>query len=126
MIVLDTHVWLWWLLGEGSLSDEERLMLNQHAERGEIAISMASVWEVESLTHAGKIDLQPDLTSWLKQATQPEVCSVLPITQEIILKQQELPPSFPNDPADRLIVATALFHNSPIATKDHRLLELGF
>lgn len=126
MILLDTHVWLWWLLDEGPLSGEERETLNEHASNKEIAISAASIWEAEMLERKGKIQLEPDFNSWIKLATQPEVCKVLPIDKDVIMMQKKLPDSFPDDPADRLIVATALFYEYPLATKDDFLQELGF
>lgn len=126
MILLDTHVWLWWLLGEGPLSDEERTTLDEHASKKEIAISAASIWEAEMLQRKGMIELQPSFKTWIDLATQKGVCTVIPIDKDVILAQEKLPPEFPNDPADRLIVATALLKEYPLATKDDFLQELGF
>ena len=126
MILLDTHVWLWWLLGEGPLTEEERHTLDDSASKKEIAISAASIWETEMLARKGVIDLQPDFKKWIEAATDPEVCQVIPIDKEVILAQEKLPPDFPDDPADRLIVATALLNEFPLATKDETLQNLGF
>lgn len=126
MILLDTHVWLWWLLGEGPLSEEERETLNGHASNKEIAISAASIWEVEMLARKGMIQLEPNFDTWINMATKPGVCTVIPIDKEVILAQEKLPPNFPDDPADRLIVATALMKEYPLATKDGVLQDLGF
>ena len=125
MILLDTHVWLWWLLEEGNLSKEERVTLDGKAANGEVIISAASVWEAELLHRKGRIKLSPDFETWIKIATKPEVCKVVPITEEIILAQAKLPENFSEDPADRLIVATALNFGYPLATKDERLQNLG-
>lgn len=126
MILLDTHVWIWWLLGEGPLLDEERETLNEHAAKNEIAISAASIWEAERLYQKGIIRLEPDFKTWVNLATQQGVCTVIPINKEVILAQQRLPDNFPDDPADQLIVATALLKKFPLATKDRVLQELGF
>ncbi|MTI87610.1 MAG: type II toxin-antitoxin system VapC family toxin [Balneolaceae bacterium] len=126
MILLDTHVWLWWLLEDGPLTDNERNTLDEHASKGEIAISSASIWEVEVLERKGKIELLPDLKSWIKVATQPEVCKVIPIDEEVILAQRKLSSNFPDDLADKLIVATALLNEYPLATKDEVLQNLGY
>ncbi|MEX2478022.1 MAG: type II toxin-antitoxin system VapC family toxin [Gracilimonas sp.] len=126
MILLDTHVWIWWLLGEGPLSDEERDTLTEHARKSEIAISAASIWEAEMLQRKGVIELEPDFKTWIELATQKGVCTVIPVNKEVILAQEKLPEQFPNDPADRLIVATALSNEYPLATKDDFLQELGF
>ena len=126
MILLDTHVWLWWLLDEGPLAKEERDTLNEHARNKEIAISAATVWEAEMLYRKGMIALEPDFKNWIKLATNPKVCSVIPIDEEIVIAQEKLPEGFPDDPADRLIVATALLKEYPLATKDEVLQKLGF
>ena len=126
MILLDTHVWLWWLLGEGPLTDEERETLDDSASKNEIAISAASIWETEMLHRKGVIELQPNFKEWIEKATKPEVCKVISIDKKVILAQEKLPPDFPDDPADRLIVATALHYEYPLATKDNSLQELGF
>jgi PIN domain nuclease of toxin-antitoxin system len=126
MIVLDTHVWLWWLLGEEALTDEERETLDEAAARKDIAISAASIWEVELLERKGIIQLQPNIRRWIDLATKPEICKVIPIEKEVILAQEKLPDNFPDDPADRLIVATALHYQYGLATKDKKLQKLGF
>ncbi|MEQ8523463.1 type II toxin-antitoxin system VapC family toxin [Gracilimonas sp.] len=126
MIILDTHVWLWWLLDEGPLSEEERKTLDESASKKEIAISAASIWETEMLARKGVIDLQPNFKKWIEVATKPEICEVIPIDKEVILAQEKLPSDFPDDPADRLIVATALLNEFPLATKDEKLQNLGF
>ena len=126
MILLDTHVWLWWLLGEGTLDEEEREVLDEHASNGEIMISAATIWELELLEKEGKVDLKPDFETWITRATDSKICTVIPIDTDIILAQKKLSGNFPNDPADRLIVATALAKEIPLATKNEALLNLGF
>jgi len=126
MILLDTHVWIWWLLGQGPLTDQERETLDEHAKNAEIAISAASIWEAEMLQRSGRISLEPDFKTWVKLATKKSICKVIPIDTDVILTQDSLPFNFPNDPADRLIVATALYKEYPLATKDEVLQDLGF
>ncbi|SMO52362.1 type II toxin-antitoxin system VapC family toxin [Gracilimonas mengyeensis] len=126
MILLDTHVWLWWLLDEGPLTHEERETLHRHAKNKETAISAASVWEAEMLNRKGVIELYPDFKSWIELATRADVCKVVPIDEKVVAAQDKLPEDFPDDPADRLIVATALLNEYPLATKDEVLQDLGF
>jgi PIN domain nuclease of toxin-antitoxin system len=68
MILLDTHIWLWWLVGDGALSLSERTSLDNHADRGQIAISWVSIWEAEMhlATYDSKIRAAniPDLQIW--------------------------------------------------------------
>lgn len=96
--------------------------LNESAKNKEIAISAATLWETEMLARKGTIELKPDFRTWINVATKPEVCTVIPIEREVILAQDKLPAN----PADRLIVATALYSEYPLATKDEVLQELGF
>ena len=126
MILLDTHVWLWWLLEEGELDESERTILDEQAISSEIVISAATIWEAELLHRAGELELLPDFETWIRRATDPQICKVIPIDEEVILAQQKLPENFPDDPADRIIVATALLKDIPLATKDEVLQELGF
>jgi PIN domain nuclease of toxin-antitoxin system len=126
MILLDTHVWLWWLLEQGNLDDSERAILDEKAVSGEIVISAASIWEAELLHQQGELELLPDFETWIRRATDEKICAVLPIDVDVILAQQRLPENFPEDPADRIIVATALMKDIPLATKDQNLQELGF
>ncbi len=126
MILLDTHVWLWWLLEEGDLDESERAILDEQALSGEIVISVATIWEAELLHRQGELALLPDFETWIRRATDNQICKVIPIDEEVILAQQRLPENFPEDPADRIIVATALLKDIPLATKDEILQELGF
>ena len=121
MVLLDTHIWLWWILGEGPLNVDERKKLDILAGKSEIAISWVSIWETEMLERKGRIKLLPDLATWISQASDPSFCTVLPVDIELVLAQRELPEYFHADPADRLIVATALLTEIPLATYDSRI-----
>ena len=126
MILLDTHVWLWWLLEEGDLDESERAILDEQALNGEIFISAATIWEAELLYRQGDLKLLPDFETWILRATDDQICKVIPIDEKVILAQQRLSANFPDDLADRIIVATALLKDIPLATKDHDLQKLGF
>lgn len=123
MILLDTHIWLWWLLGDGNLSPKERKALDEKASAQELSISWVTIWETEMLERKQRISLQPDFQTWIRQATNPTFISVLPVDIEVVLAQRMLPHSFHADPADRLITATSLLAKYPLATHDGRILE---
>lgn len=125
MILLDTHIWLWWLLGDGNLKEAERINLDQLAEKRQLSISWVTIWETEMLERKGRIELLPDINSWLKVAAQPNVVSVLPADTELVLAQRNLPESFHGDPADRLITATSMLSGYPLATHDRRIIDSG-
>lgn len=108
MIVLDTHIWLWWLLGDGNLTNAERDMLDQKAMENELSVSWVSIWETEMLERKGRIELNPDFNTWISSATDPQIAKILPADIDLVVAQRQLPESFHGDPADRLITATSI------------------
>lgn len=125
MVILDTHIWLWWLLGDGSLRSMEREALNELALKGNLAISWVSVWETEMLEKKGRVRLLPDFQTWIAKATTPEMVMVLPADIAVVLAQRDLPESFHGDPADRLIAASSLLSGYPLATYDQKIVKSG-
>lgn len=125
MILLDTHIWLWWLLGDGALDAAERDKLDKLASDKMLAVSWVSIWETEMLERKGRIELYPALKSWTLNATQPEIATMLPVDVEVVLAQRQLPPTFHGDPADRLIAATSILSGYPLATHDRRIQSAG-
>lgn len=123
MVLLDTHIWLWWLLGDGNLGDDERKALDELASSGRIAISWVSIWETEMLERKNRIELRPDIETWMKAATKSEVCSILPVDTELVLSQRKLPESFHWDPADRLITCSSVLSEYPLATKNQKIIN---
>ncbi len=123
MVLLDTHIWLWWLLGDGALSDKEGDALDKLAASNKLAISWVSIWETEMLERKVRIQLLPDFQSWIRAATNPEIIILLSADTEVVLAQRQLPESFHGDPADRLIAATSLLSGYELATHDQRIVE---
>lgn len=123
MILLDTHVWLWWLLGDGGLSDSERDELDKMASANLLALSWASIWETEMLDRKDRIRLLPDFQRWIRLATNSDMIRLLPADIDVVITQRELPESFHGDPADRLIAATSILSGFPLATHDKRIQE---
>ena len=121
MILLDTHIWLWWLLGDGALSSIERNELDNQAVKKRLAISWVSIWETEMLERKGRITLEPDFKSWIHQATSPDIITILPVDVDVVVAQKKLPPPFHEDPADRLLAATSILSGFPLATHDRKI-----
>ncbi len=120
-MLLDTHVWIWWLTGGGKLSLTERRALSAAVPREVPRISAISLWEAQMLHSRGRFTLQLPFESWLIHATSPDVARVLPLDTAVILELDRLPPDFHGDPADRIIVATARALDLPLATHDRRI-----
>ena len=64
----------------------------------------------------GRLQLNQPFEPWLRRAAAPEVITVLPVDAEVVIRVNSLPDDFHGDPADRLIVATALAHGLPLAS----------
>jgi len=117
-VLLDTHMWLWWLTGSSELSSAERLAFDQAAEAQQVFLSAISLWEAQMLHSKGRFELPLRFADWLRRASAPGVVKVLPLDTEVVIALGRLPRSFRGDPADRLIAATARAHQLSLATRD--------
>lgn len=117
-VLLDTHMWVWWLTPGSPLSSAERDALDLQAGRRELFVPAISLWEVQVLHAKRRLELPLPFAEWLARAADERVISVLPLSVEVVFALDALPASFHGDPADRLIVATARAHAMPLATHD--------
>ncbi len=120
-VLLDTHVWLWWLLPKSPLPDRERRALDRVATDKGICLPAISQWESQMLHSKARIELPLPFPIWLRRATAPDVLTVIPLDAESVIAVDELPDTFHGDPADRMIVATARAHDLPLATHDEAI-----
>jgi len=125
MLLLDTHIFLWWLCGEGFLTAKEREKLGAFAEKGKLAISSFTALEIELLERKGRVVLDSGFTTWIAKATNPRIVKVIPVDIDVIRTQRKLPDFFHADPADRIITATALHYGMKLATKDRLIVASG-
>jgi PIN domain nuclease of toxin-antitoxin system len=117
-VLLDTHMWVWWLTPGSPLSRKERDVLDAKAGRRELFLPAISLWEVQVLHVKQRLELPLPFAEWLARAADDRVISVLPLSVEVVFALDALPAAFHGDPADRLIVATARAHAMPLATHD--------
>ncbi|MEX0638123.1 MAG: type II toxin-antitoxin system VapC family toxin [Burkholderiales bacterium] len=117
-VLLDTHVWAWWSLGDERLKTRERDALDRLAGRRELRLCAISLWEAQMAAARGRLRLLDPFEVWLRAAAAPEVIEIVPIDIRVALALNALPASLPKDPADRLIVAAARAHALPLATRD--------
>lgn len=117
-VLLDTHVWVWWLTPRSPLSRRERDALDALAARQELRLSAISLWEAQMLHGKGRLEIPLAFADWLEQAADERMITVLPLDTAVVLALDALPRSFHGDPADRLIVATARSRQLPLATHD--------
>ncbi len=122
-LLLDTHAWIWWINQESKLSAETARLIE---EAEAVAVSSISCWEVRMLQQRRRIELADSVESWLEQALKPAGIECFPITCAIADKSANLPQHH-RDPADRMIIATALeycFHLVSIDEKFEMYSEL--
>lgn len=117
-VLLDTHVWLWWLISDTRLPPLERRALDEAAEAGRTRLSAISLWEAQMLHAKGRLDLPLPFGEWLRRAADSRVVTVAPLDVSVVAAIDDLPGTFHGDPADRVIVATARVHNWPLASHD--------
>ncbi len=120
-VVLDTHIWLWWLLGQDELPTRERVALARLAEEKPPILPAICLWEAQMLHSKGRLAISVPFERWLREAAQPAVVQIAPLSVDVVLAIDALPPSFHGDPADRMIVATAKGLKLPLATHDDRI-----
>ena len=115
-VLLDTHVVQWWSAEPERLSDTATKTL---AEADQLAVAAISWFELAWLAAHERIIVTIPIRSWLEQLT--DGLQTLGLTPAIAATAMALPSSFPGDPADRLVYATAVEHGCLLVTKDGRL-----
>ncbi len=120
MIVLDTHAWLWWVSGDTALSRKAEREIRS-APR--IGISAVSCLEVAVAEARGRIDLDRPALLWLQEALALPRVELIPLTPAIAVRASRFGRDFPGDPADRVIVATALLESAVLVTRDKKIRD---
>lgn len=119
MILLDTHVLLWWQAGGGRLSPAARRAL-ETAEA--VLVSPISCWEVALLVAKGRVALDRDTAVWIHDLLETDRVSIAELSVTAAVAAAGLARGdFPGDPADRFLYATARERDVPFVTKDERL-----
>lgn len=114
-LLLDTHIWLWYLLGDQRLSLQLQTAIAD--PNTELWLNPISIWETLILAEKGRISLQPDPVTWVNLALKTLETREAQMNHAIaILSRQVALPH--QDPADRFIVATAIYYGLTLATVD--------
>ncbi len=115
MILLDTCALLWLVMEPGRLSARAKALISTH--RASLAASAISAFEIAVKARKHKLDLKLPADEWWRTALAHHGIASIPISDQIALASVALP-SHHNDPADRIIIATAEFHSAPVITSD--------
>ncbi|MDA0987729.1 MAG: type II toxin-antitoxin system VapC family toxin [Chloroflexi bacterium] len=125
MIVLATHAWIWWVSSPNMLSEYCKRAIQVASEEGQIYVSSISVWEVAHLVKRGRLELTMDVDDWLRHGEALPEIHFVPVSHNIALKSVHLPDFPSTDPADRIVVATALALGAPLVTMDEHMQAYG-
>ena len=121
MIVLDTHAWIWWVSNPVCLSETAKGIIDEAVAEKNIFISSISAWEVATLVSRGRLKLTISAADWVAASEALPFLAFVPVSNSIALKSVQLPGVLHNDPADRIIIATAVSLGAVLVTKDERI-----
>jgi PIN domain nuclease of toxin-antitoxin system len=122
VILLDTHIWVWWVDGSPQLKPAQREHLEAHESTG-LGVSVISCWEVAKLVELKRLELRCPVSEWIQQALAYPGIRLLYLTPRIAVESTQLPGTFHRDPADQIIVATARTRGYPLLTADAKILQ---
>jgi PIN domain nuclease of toxin-antitoxin system len=125
VIVLDTHIWTWLFFEPKRISRQAKAAIDRHgAQNGGLVISAITLMETATLRLEGGIDVNVPFADWLPRAVQSTRVAVEPLSIEIAACSIEAGNRL-HDPADRIIVATALTLGCALVTRDNEIIDSG-
>ncbi|HEY1262536.1 MAG TPA: type II toxin-antitoxin system VapC family toxin [Terriglobales bacterium] len=121
MILLDTHVLVWLVTQDGRLSRPAASAIRRARSSDGIAVADISLWEIALLLATGILRAHGTVENVVNEFVTNSGALVQPITPEIAALATQFPDSYPRDPADRLIGATARANGLALVTRDERM-----
>lgn len=119
-LLLDTHVWLWYLLGDDRLSPQAKQRIEDPTS--DLWISPITVWETLLLIEKGRLPVAGQAAAWVRRAMEVLPVREAALTFPIVLRSRTI--VLPHeDPADRFLAATAVELEMTLVTADARLRE---
>ena len=119
MILLDTHVFIWFVNEDDNLSEKHLKILKEENSKH---ISVISCWKISLLLEKNRIKLKYPFDDWIQRALKVSNVKLINLDLDIILTYHKLI-NFHSDPADKLISATSICKNIPLLTFDRKLIE---
>ena len=123
MILLDTSTLIWWTTALEKLSKKARDVIEKEIKEGVFFVSSISIWEIYLLVKKEKEGFSVDIDTWLEKVGSSPYINFIPVDNKIAAKSVMLPDFSNKDPADRMIVATALINGATLVTSDKRILN---
>ncbi len=121
-LLLDTHVLIWLAEGGAELPERAVRLIDEAAYGDGLAVSAISFWEMAMLQAHRRLSLAQPLAAWRERVLGLPGMVEVPVSGEVGIEAVELPGTLHQDPADRLLVATARRHGLRLGTRDRRLL----
>lgn len=121
MILIDTHVLIWLDEGNPILGKKSLSLIDEALQEGELATSAISFWEAAMLVEKQRVRIKMALAAWRFNLLEQGLVEI-PLNGGIALQAGGLP-NFHGDPADRMIVATALDSSATLITADEKILS---
>lgn len=119
-LLLDTHVWYWALQAPERLGKHCRKSLE--AETSDLFVATISTVELGQLENAKRIVFRGTLEAWVRRGMEALGLQTMELSHPIAVLAYSLPGMFHKDPADRILVATAIYHGLTLVTADERIL----
>jgi PIN domain nuclease of toxin-antitoxin system len=123
MIVLDTHAWIWFISKPEVLSKKAKKAVAAAVKEKNVLVSSISAWEVALLVKKKRLELSMDVSDWVAKSENLPFIQFIPVSNSIAVKSVNLPQPLHPDPADRIIIATALSTGAAIVTKDKKISD---
>jgi len=126
--LLDTQAWLWSVLDHPRLSRRARAVLSAVSAQERVGLAAISLKEAAWHLAHGRVVVNESFgpwPRWLRTAASLPHLEVLPLTVDVAIESEQLADSFPADPADCLIAATARVHDLTLITSDKGIRQSG-
>ena len=125
-LLLDTHVALWLDSGDGRLRASTRTLIDGCWQNGgAILLSSVTAWEIALLVDTGRIGLDLPVEAWIRRFLERPGVEAVPLGHQAASRSYQLHHLEHRDPADRLLIATAIEFACPLVTYDERIARFG-
>jgi len=126
VIALDTHALVWWVSAPARIPARARRLIDGAVDSGSpIAVSSICIWEVAMLVERGRLELRVPVDAWIASVEAVPFLQFIPVDNRIAFRAVGLEGFTHRDPADRMILATALGLGATLVTADTRLHAFG-
>jgi PIN domain nuclease of toxin-antitoxin system len=125
-LLVDTHIALWLDSGNPRLRRSTAARMDEHWRAGGLLyLSAISIWEIAMLVHRRRIALSEPVEDWVVRFLDVPSIEAIAVTHRIAARAYGFGPYDGGDPADRVLIATAIERECPLVTYDRRILQFG-